>query len=478
MSASIVAHARLDARADLARAAGADVGASDAELILAAWRLHGRRALDLIQGDFAFVIRDGGQVFAARDRFGVRPLYYSGARVAHDLHELAGGELDEESVAEFLLFGSIQDPSRTIWYGVRRLPPAHVLANGVATRYWSFPAAVSVRYRESDLLEALRAAIADRIGDSRSAAVMMSGGLDSPAIAAMAKEMGVAVHAFTAGSRDPEHDPEPGVAALAARHLGIPHRIIYFDDYEHFAGWTASAPFLAEPIDRPLQLAWIDLLIAASRVVPVVLTGFGGDALLAESRPLHRRLLRRMRGAEIPPFPRWIDRGLVRRYDLRQRWRDFFADPKLLRHPTRPEAVTKLSRPGWSFIFESLDRSTTGVDVTVTHPFFDLRVIEVALGVPPRPAFIDKRVLREAMRGRLPEEVRTRRKFVAGPDPYAARFAARHADWISWIRRQHLERWVDVRAVEDVLRAPIPDTLLEPAPTAVALAAWLEVSRR
>jgi len=452
--------------------ADASIGA---EQILRLWQQP-----EHLTGDFSFAIEQGGEVvFAARDRFGLRPLYYSAEAISNDLNRLAGGDLDEESVAEFLLFGGIQDPSRTIWRGVHRLPPAHALVvsrrKGAAKRYWSLPPAPAARYGESDLVVALRAAIVERIGGARSVAVMMSGGLDSPSIAALARESGAEVHAFTVGNRADPYDREPHFAALAARHLGIPHRVIAFDDYDHFAGWNASAPFLAEPIDRPLQLAFVDLLREASRVAPVVLTGFGGDAVMAETRPLHRRILRRLRGSDAPPFPHWIDRRFARRHDLPARWRAWFADPKTNVHRTRGEAAARLSRPGWSFIFESLHPSCTGVDVEVAHPFFDARVIDVALGIPPRPAFIDKRVLREAMRGRLPEEVRTRRKAVAGPDAHAGRFAARHGDWMQLVRKQRMDRWIDPAALADVLRTSIPDTLLQPVPNAVALAMWLEV---
>jgi len=447
----------------------------DAEQILRAWRLHGERAVEHLEGDFAFVIQHGDGIFAARDRFGVRPLYYSAGAISNDLNRLAGGELDEDSVAEFLLFGSVQDSSRTIWRAVHRVPPAHLLSGVTAQRYWSLPPAPTARYRESDLIDALRAAVADRLREARSAAVMMSGGLDSPSLAALAKESGAEVHAFTAGNRADPYDREPHFAAVAAQHLGIPHRLIAFDDYNHFDGWNAGAPFLAEPIDRPLELAFIDLLREASRVAPVVLTGFGGDALLAESRPLHRRLLRRLRGSDAPPFPHWINARFARRHDLPARWRAWFADPKLDGHRVRGEAAAKLSRPAWSFIFESLHPSSTGVDVTVAHPFFDARVVEIALGIPPR-AFVDKRVLREAMRGLLPEEVRLRRKAVAGPDVHADRFAARHADWMKLIRRHGMDRWIDPGVMADVLQNRIPDTLLQPVPNAVALAMWLEVT--
>ena len=96
------------------------------------------------------------------------------------------------AVADFLLFGCLQDPAATTFAQLQRLAPAHALSTGggtpVVRRYWALPADGRVRYRRSadyiDHFSALfRAAVADRVRDDRPA-VWLSGGLDSTAIAA------------------------------------------------------------------------------------------------------------------------------------------------------------------------------------------------------------------------------------------------------------------------------------------------------
>ena len=304
-----------------------------------------------------------------------------------------------------------------------------------------------------------------------------------------------AVHAALAAATDAQVDPDRRAWHLAAAAVETDEAVAV--ELEQSAGRAAArggvaaaAAFLQRSVeltrdparrtDRALAAAQAGLEAGAFETALGLLAAAEAGVLdeLGRARVdlLHAvAAFAQRRGSDAPPFPHWIDRRFARQYDLPARWRAWFADPKTNVHRTRGEAAARLSRPGWSFIFESLHPASTGVDVEVAHPFFDARVIDVALGIPPRPAFIDKRVLREAMRGRLPEEVRTRRKAVAGPDAHAGRFAARHGDWMQLVRKQRMDRWIDPAAMADVLRTSIPDTLLQPVPNAVALAMWLEV---
>jgi asparagine synthase (glutamine-hydrolysing) len=114
-------------------------------------------------------------------------------------------------------------------------------------------------------------------------------------------------------------------------------------------------------------------------------------------------------------FPSWIREDVVRRFALRERFEAESAMGEL--HPVRPEAHRVLMQPAWQRLFETWDPSETGIPIHVVHPYFDRRVVELLFAFPPMPWFADKYLLREAMEGRLPEEVRRRPKTPLAQDP-------------------------------------------------------------
>src|SRR5690349_6383726 len=209
--AYITADARIDGREELVaelRRAGENLSADvcDAALILHAYRTWGDGCVDHLLGDFAFAVWDCEKrlLFCARDRFGVRPFYYTraGGTLAwcsslHCLRRLpqVSGELNDAAIADFLLFGCNQDASTTAFRDVQRLPPAHTLtwAQGrlLIRHYWQIPHGKRIQYHcDAEYIdhfcELLQAAVADRLRMSR-ASIWMSGGLDSSTVAATAK---------------------------------------------------------------------------------------------------------------------------------------------------------------------------------------------------------------------------------------------------------------------------------------------------
>jgi asparagine synthase (glutamine-hydrolysing) len=109
-----------------------------------------------------------------------------------------------------------------------------------------------------------------------------------------------------------------------------------------------------------------------------------------------------------------------------------------------------LTSPFWPFRFEDFDPASTHVSCEVRHPFFDVRLMTYLLAVPPVPWCIEKELIRRAMRGRLPEAVRTRPKAVLGGDPIALR------------QRSHKLRWIDDFPVAAELSQFVDKSLLPP----------------
>lgn len=469
----ITADARIDGRADLVRKleATADrelAAATDPELILHAYRAWGDGCLEHLIGDFSFAIWDGAarRLFCARDHFGVKPFYYAeveGALVFGNTlnclrrHPRVSAELNDLAVGDFLLFGYNQEADTTTFADIRRLPPAHCLtwAQGRkrVARYWTLPVDGRVRYKkERDYVEHFkvlwRAAVSDRLRAGR-VAVSMSGGLDSPSIAATAKSLlaerseGGDLRAFTMVYDRLIPDVERPFATTAAQTIGIPIDFHVLDDYKLFEGWDQPGAQPPEPTWFPLSALVIDHLKRIAAYSRVMLSGDGGDAVqlfsyldfkrrmtslrlggVLAGMVRHKRtcgrlpalgfrtLLRDLRGRRTEEkylYPGWLNQSFATDCDLPARLEQQNAPPPHVHHD-RPEAYNALSHLYWADGFERADPGATGVPVEPRYPFFDRRLVEFMLAIPPMPWFIHKGILREAMKGMLAEPIRTRRK--------------------------------------------------------------------
>ena len=157
--------------------------ASSAELILHAYAQWGESCLEHLLGDFSFVIWDSRRrrVFAARDHFGVRPLFYAQVGqcllISNTLDcirqiKIVPNELNERAIGDFLLVGQNQYPAETFYAAIQRLPVAHSLTagpDGLRTRrYWTLPIDKPVYYKRAGdyvdrFRELLRSAVSDRL---------------------------------------------------------------------------------------------------------------------------------------------------------------------------------------------------------------------------------------------------------------------------------------------------------------------------
>jgi asparagine synthase (glutamine-hydrolysing) len=463
----ITADARLDGRRELVdtlTAAGEAVapGTTDAGLILHAWRAWGEACVEHLLGDFAFAVwdRPQGTLFCARDQLGVKGFFYAQPRGAlvfasaiaclRSEAELPGG-LDELAIADFLLFERSRDEGATSFAAIRRLPPAHCLVfsdSGLRMRrYWQLAPAPLTIARGEDFPgrfdELLRRAVADRSTSAR-VSVLMSGGLDSPALAAAAREAGADVKAFSSVYDRIFPDDERHFSTLAARAIGIPIRHLAADDYGLFDRYRELDAYFAEPVNAPFAASDVDLAAAAASHSRVAFTGWDGDAVLEESprpylaglsargewlalgasfvryvldhprpsaRSLWLRLRRRARVTPEPPyFPPWLNADFATRLRLRERWDDEM-HAAIAGDALRPYAHLTFHRLAQlSNFFEATEPARTGCLVEMRHPFFDLRVVEFCLSLPTVPWCIRKEILRRWLRGRVPEAVRTRPK--------------------------------------------------------------------
>ncbi|HXM50969.1 MAG TPA: asparagine synthase-related protein [Pyrinomonadaceae bacterium] len=247
--------------------------ACSAELVLHAYGVWGEDCVEHLLGDFSFVIWDAHQekVFAARDQLGVKPLFYAQVGqcllVSNTLDSIrqipiVPDALNESAIGDLLIAGRNCNPVATFFEEIRRLPAAHRLVAGAdrlrTEQYWTPPIDEPLYYkRTGDYVdrfhELLRAAVRDRLPDGP-LGIFMSGGLDSPAVAATAAQLGANPTAFTSVYDRLIPDEERYYSGLVARHLEIP--ILYNVRDDEPWGWEPDSfpNHTAEPTLDPLGL--------------------------------------------------------------------------------------------------------------------------------------------------------------------------------------------------------------------------------
>ena len=506
----ITADARIDCREELAnalRAAGSKCGTStcDSALILRAFAIWGEDCVQHLRGDFAFAIWDAAQksLFCARDHFGIKPFYYaeredvlifSNTLNCLRLHPSVSNELNEAAIADFLMFGLNYDLATTTFRDIRRLPAAHFLwmsPTGIRVqRYWSPPTNGRIRYaKAADYVEhfqsILRAAVADRLRTDR-AGILLSGGLDSGAVAAMAHDLSqrqpLALRAYTVTYDSLLPDREGIYARETAEFLRIPIQFFPFDHAKPFDRWNDLHFSRPEPNESPFFAAELDQFQKIAADCRVALSGEGSDNLmLFEMWPYLRHLwrernwtrflrdglhylwvrpfpwrgicyrLKRFLQRAAPVVPVWIAPDFARRMNLEGRWREFAESLRTASHPLLPSAHASLALPQWSNFLENDDPGVTRAPVEIRYPFLDLRIVNYLLALPPFPSFFEKRLLREAMAGRLPESVRRRRKTPLAGDPVVELLKTPELTWLDRVAwDDKIARFIDLSRLTPV----------------------------
>jgi asparagine synthase (glutamine-hydrolysing) len=331
---------------------------SDTETLVHLYEEHGPEMLPLLNGMFAFAIWDSRRerLFLARDRVGIKPLYYTvadgrflfGSEIKALLaHPSVARELDPVALYHYLTYYTAPAP-QTLFRGIHKLPAGHCMTVDAAgeiqiRRWWdaaAAPAPDAALLRDDDacaaeVLRLLEQGVGERLMADVPFGVFLSGGLDSSAITALVKRVHTdAVRTFSVGYADaPEHD-ELGPARRVARLLDTDHHEIVIDHDD----LVKYVPHLIHSQDEPLAdwvcipLFYVSRLVRDSGTV-VALVGEGSDEQFA-GYAHYRRYVGLDRGAwgaynRLPP---WL-RGAAHRG----------ADP-LLRRSGFPREIRELVR--------------------------------------------------------------------------------------------------------------------------------------
>jgi asparagine synthase (glutamine-hydrolysing) len=282
---------------------------SDTEVVLRAYEQWGDACVDHLHGMFAFAVWDprSRRLFAARDRLGIKPLYYDWRNhtlcFASELKGILAANpgapvtLDAKSFDRYLRLQYVPAPY-TMVAGVRQLLPGCTLTLSVdggapiERRYWQARGRSSGPATTTQFQDKLATAVRSHMVADVPVGALLSGGLDSSLIVAhMVRAASAPVHTFSVGFDDARLD-ERGAARRVAEHLGTVHHEQLVTD----ADAADALPRLIAAMDEPLAdyAALPTYLIArfAAQHVKVVLTGEGADELFAGYRRYRRdRLL-------------------------------------------------------------------------------------------------------------------------------------------------------------------------------------------
>jgi len=266
----------------------------DTEVLAHGYEEWGASFVQRLRGMFALAVWDARErrLVLARDRYGIKPLYYraaeGGVDFASELRALPRGEIDLDALEAFLAFNSVPAPF-SIFGGVRKLPPGHVLVweggEPELSRY-ARPAPVAlddVRSEDTaELVEELRARLRDSVRahlvSDVPVGVLLSGGIDSCMLAALAaEETGYPLRTFSIGFEERSFD-ELADARLVAERYGTVHRELVLRPDA-----ALLLPALANAFDEPFadSSALPTYLVSqlAAEDVKVALSGEGGDEL-------------------------------------------------------------------------------------------------------------------------------------------------------------------------------------------------------
>ncbi|MDX9874298.1 MAG: N-acetylglutaminylglutamine amidotransferase [Spongiibacteraceae bacterium] len=418
----------------------------DTEVVLKAYHAWGPECLQRFKGMFALAIweRDSGRTFLARDRLGIKPLYYvrdaRRFRFASSLPALlAAGDVDTSidpvALNYYLSFHAVVPAPHTIVQGIRKLAPGHYLVldaegQGEPQRYWD----VTYGPRDGDsarsesewqelLLEQLRAAVGRRLVAAVDVGVLLSGGVDSSLLVGLMAEAGLSqIHTYSVGFEavGGELGDEFKYSDIIAEHYGTRHHQIRVPSTELLAELPNAIAAMAEPMVSHDCIGFYLLSREVSKTCRAVQSGQGADEVFGGYHwypPL-------LQGDD--PFAIYQQGFFDRDYAEYQRtvtprWHqgDFAAEfvHDQFARPGAPQAVDKALRLDTTIMLvddpvKRVDNMTMAWGLEARVPFLDHELVEFAARIPPhlKVSGEGKYILKEAARQVIPASVIDRPK--------------------------------------------------------------------
>jgi asparagine synthase (glutamine-hydrolysing) len=449
--------------------------ATDTEVILHAYQQWGEDCLHRFNGMWSLALWDKSKqsLFCSRDRFGVKPFYYtlSGQRFifASEIKQvLAAASLprvaNPRAVLNFLEWGLLDHSTETFFEGIHQLPQGHSLRidvrdslEPVIRRYWELCIQPEREISAEAATEEFRArftnAVRIRLRSDVPVGVCLSGGLDSSAILCKAKEVApeTQFQTFSACFHDKALDERQYISAAVSAAEGIGHAT--FPHAREF--WESIHSIVYhhdEPVGSPSVFAqWSVMKQARQQGVPVVLGGQGGDETLCGYQKYRYfylwHLLRRGNPRLLRELMMWTRNGTssywtmssLTRYLPSFLNRPFSLSQRMCTQEFQPEARKPLAQLGAAtsiaerqktdLLYSSIpallrheDRNSMAHSVESRLPFLDYELAEFAVNCPPSLKLRDgwsKWLLRNATVNTLPDKVRLRKTKLGFDTPEA-----------------------------------------------------------
>ena len=440
---------------------------ADTEVIVHAYEEYGEDCLKHLEGMFAFAIWDSKkqQLFIARDRIGIKPLYYyfnSGKFVfASEIKAIlqcpdVKRAMSKQGLSQ-LIMQSFSIDGQTLFEGIKELMPAHyiILKGGKLQikKYWDVKVNVSSK-SEKFYVDKVRSLMFDSVKDRMMSDVpigaALSGGIDCSAVVGILSKLSKEpVNTFTMGFNDPLDEFDE--ARMVADHCGTNHKEVTLS-YDMVVKNLPKILWHTEiPYARPAILPNFFLGEVAKRFVTVVYCGEGGDEVFAGYNryesfaplPTNRK---EFKGSEFndkiySSLEKWYDEEKAKKIE-KASWtvfnnnssKEIFAYDEDEKYSTQKLFGTSLTNvPKENYLNQALlfdikyeipgaqtfrvDRTTMASSTEFRFPYLDHRLIEFSLSIPPIYKFNGVRkkyVLQEVAKELLPKESVFRRKFPFG----------------------------------------------------------------
>jgi len=419
----------------------------DSEVILKAYHKWGERCPEHLHGMFAFAIWDRRRqtLFLARDRMGIKPLYYSHTddffRFASNPQALlAGGEVDThiDAVAlhHQLTLHAVVPAPRTILQGVRKLEPGTTLTlapdgSRSGRRYWQLEARRPPEPRsEAEWTEAIHDALREAVRKRLDVAdvpvgVLLSGGLDSSLLVALLAEAGVEdLLTFSIGFEDQpeEKGSEFEYSDQVVERYQTRHHKYHIPNAEVLPRLPEAVQFMAEPMVAQDAVAFYLLSQRVAQEVKVVQSGQGADEVFA-GYFWYPRMVQDINGTEVERFARYyFDRPheeYLETVTAPYRGEDYTSQKiaELLAEPGAETFLDKILRLDVTTLVvddpvKRVDNMTMAWGLEARVPFLDQQLVELAAQLPPELKLGSggKHVLKQIARGLLPDAIIDRPK--------------------------------------------------------------------
>jgi asparagine synthase (glutamine-hydrolysing) len=417
----------------------------DTEVILRAYLHWGEACVERLHGMFAFAIWNRETLFLARDRLGIKPLYYNESGAAFRFAStpqalLAAGGVDTsiDAVALHHLFTlhAVVPAPRTIFNGIRKLAPGTTLtvnARGelLHRKYWSLqaqrPATPKTEAEWTEAIhDSLRQAVKKRIeiADVK-VGVLLSGGLDSSLLVALLAGQGVPdLMTFSVGFEDQpeERGNEFEYSDLVAAMYGTRHHKYLIPNSEVLRRLPEAVEQMSEPMFAQDAVAFYLLAEQVSRTVKVVQSGQGADEVFG-GYFWYPRMAAETSGSALERFRKhYFDRDHDEFLDMAMpsyHGPDYTGEliAAHLSEPFADEFIDQVLRMDTTMLItddpvKRVDNMTMAWGLEARVPFLDHHLVELAAQMPPQLKLASggKHILKQIARGLIPDAVIERRK--------------------------------------------------------------------